>query len=32
LPCENWAIVEIGSDNLILEECGRVRSKYVKAK
>ena len=32
LPCDNWAIIEIKNDALILEECGRVRNKFVRMK
>jgi hypothetical protein len=32
LPCENWAIIEIKNDTLILEECARVRNKFVRQK
>jgi hypothetical protein len=30
--CENWAIIEIKNDTLILEECARVRNKFVRVK
>lgn len=30
--CENWAIIQIKNDTLILEECGRVRNKFVRIK
>jgi hypothetical protein len=32
ISCDNWAIVEIKNDTLILEECARVRNKYVRIK
>jgi hypothetical protein len=32
IPCENWAIVEVNSESLILEECARVRNKFVRTK
>jgi hypothetical protein len=32
LPCDNWAVIEIKSDTLILEECARVRNKFVRIK
>lgn len=32
ISCENWVIMEIKDDTLILEECVRVRSKYVRIK
>lgn len=32
LSCENWAVIEIKNDTLILEECARVRNKFVKQK
>jgi hypothetical protein len=32
LPCENWAVIEIKNDTLILEECARVRNKFVRIK
>ena len=32
LPCDNWAVIEIKNDTLVLEECGRVRNKFVKQK
>jgi hypothetical protein len=30
--CENWAVIEIKNDTLILEECARVRNKFVRIK
>ena len=32
LPCENWAIIEVDNESLILEECGRVQNKFVRIK
>ncbi|MDZ7896473.1 MAG: hypothetical protein U5N85_00375 [Arcicella sp.] len=32
ISCDNWAIIEVDSENLILEECGRVRNKFVRGK
>lgn len=32
LPCDNWAVTEIKGDTLILEECARVRNKFVRIK
>ena len=32
ISCDNWAIIEIKNDTLILEECARVRNKFVKIK
>ena len=32
LPCDDWAVIEIKSDTLILEECARVRNKFVRVK
>ena len=32
INCGNWAIIEIKNDTLILEECGRVRNKFVRTK
>ena len=31
-PCDNWAVIEIKNDTLVLEECARVRNKFVKIK
>ena len=31
-PCDNWAVIEIKNDTLVLEECARVRNKFVKTK
>ena len=31
-PCDNWAVIEIKNDTLILEECARVRNKFVRMK
>jgi hypothetical protein len=31
-PCNNWQVIEIKNDTLLLEECERVRSKFVKIK
>jgi hypothetical protein len=30
ISCDNWAIIEIKNDTLILEECARVRNKFVR--
>lgn len=30
VSCDNWAIIEIKNDTLILEECERVRNKFVR--
>ncbi len=32
IGCENWAVIEIKNETLILEECGRVRNKFVRTK
>ena len=32
ISCENWTIIEIKNDTLILEECERVRNKFVRLK
>ena len=32
LPCDNWAVIEIKNDTLVLEECARVRNKFVRMK
>jgi hypothetical protein len=32
IVCDNWAIIEIKNDTLILEECANVRNKFVKQK
>jgi hypothetical protein len=32
LPCENWTVIEIKNDTLILEECARVRNKFARQK
>ena len=30
--CDNWTIIEIKNDTLVLEECARVRNKFVRTK
>jgi hypothetical protein len=32
IACDNWTVIEIKNDTLILEECATVRSKFVKQK
>ena len=32
ISCDNWAIIEIKNDTLVLEECARVRNKFVRIK
>jgi hypothetical protein len=32
IQCDNWQVVEIKNDTLILEECARVRNKFVRIK
>jgi hypothetical protein len=32
IACDNWAVIEIKNDTLILEECGRIRNKFVRIK
>ncbi len=32
MSCENWTVIEIKNDTLILEECARVRNKFVRIK
>ena len=32
VSCENWAIIEIKNNILILEECARIRNKFVRTK
>ena len=32
IPCDNWAVIDIKNDTLILEECKTVRNKFVRIK